>query len=38
MEGIGNEELARIEEEDRKKSRILLGFLDDMPIYSRIGK
>lgn len=38
MDSIGNEELARIEEEDRKKGRILLGFLDDMPIYSRIGK
>lgn len=38
MDSIGNEELVRIEEEDRKKGRILLGFLDDMPIYSRIGK
>ena len=38
MDSIGNEELARIEKEDRKKGRILLGFLDDMPIYSRIGK
>lgn len=38
MDSIGNEELARIEEEDRKKGRILLGFLDDMPIYSRIGE